>query len=63
MCTEIAAAAEQQNKTSREIDTNIGNINDLASETAADTDHVAQSNRRLTGMAEQLQQLLQQFRV
>jgi len=63
MCTQIAAAAEQQDKVSSEVDANVGNIRDLASRTATDAGSVADANRQLTEMANNLQGLLQQFRV
>jgi methyl-accepting chemotaxis protein len=63
MCTQIAAAAEEQDKMSTEINVNLGNINDLATRTASDAGDVAQANRQLSEMAANLQHLLQQFRV
>ena len=62
MCTQIAAAAEQQDKVSTEINRNVGNISGLASQTAADAGKVAGANRQMTNMAEGLQGLLRQFR-
>lgn len=62
MCTQIAAAAEEQDKVSTEINRNVGNISGLASQTAADAGNVAGANRQMTDMAEGLQQLLKQFR-
>ncbi|HPE79069.1 MAG TPA: methyl-accepting chemotaxis protein [Gammaproteobacteria bacterium] len=62
MCTQIAAAAEQQDKVSTEINRNVGNISGLASQTAADAGKVAGANHQMTDMAEGLQGLLRQFR-
>jgi methyl-accepting chemotaxis protein len=63
MCTQIASAAEEQDKVSSEVNSNVGTIRDLASRTAADAGSVADANRQLTVMANQLQGLLQQFKV
>jgi methyl-accepting chemotaxis protein len=63
MCTQIAAAAEEQDKVSCEVNTNVGNISQLASRTASDAGSVAAANQQLTEMANKLQELLQQFRV
>lgn len=62
MCTQIAAAAEEQDKVSTEINRNVGNISALASQTAADAGNVAGANHQMTDMAEGLQRLLKQFR-
>ena len=62
MCTQIAAAAEQQDKVRPRSTCNIGNISGLASQTAADASKVARANRQMTNMAEGLQGLLRQFR-
>jgi methyl-accepting chemotaxis protein len=63
MCTQIAAAADQQDKVSSEINHNVGNISDLASQTANDAGTVAGANTQLSKMAEDLHGLLKQFKV
>ena len=63
MCTQIAAAAEQQDKVSSEVDRNVGTISELASMTANDAGGVASANDELAKMAENLHGLVQQFRI
>ena len=63
MCTQIAAAAEQQDKVSSEVNRNVGNISELASLTANDAGNVATANDELAKMAENLHGLLQQFKI
>lgn len=63
MCTHIAAATEQQDKVSSEVNGNVHNISAFASDTAVDAGQLAEENSHLTKMAEGLQGLLKQFRV
>ncbi len=63
MCTRIAAAAEQQDQVSSEVDRNVGNISELASMTANDAGSVAAANDELAKMAENLHGLVQQFKI
>ena len=63
MCTQIAAAAEQQDKVSSEVDRNVGTISELASMTANDAGGVASANDELAKMAENLHEAVQQFKI
>ena len=63
MCTQIATAAQQQDKVSSEVGRNVGNISELASMTAKDAGGVASANDELAKMAENLHGLVQQFKI
>ncbi len=63
MSVQIANAAEEHSAVSGEIGQNVVNISSVTNQTAADGASLAQESRQLSGVAEQLQRLVQQFKV
>jgi methyl-accepting chemotaxis protein len=63
MNSHIATAADQQTTVAEEINRNIVNINDIVDGTASGASQAAQASEKLTHLAEDLQQLVSQFKV
>jgi len=63
MSTEIASAAEEQSSVSNEVNRNIVRINDMANQTVTATEQISEASHHLTGMAEQLNEIVEQFKV
>ncbi|WP_076414179.1 methyl-accepting chemotaxis protein [Shewanella sp. UCD-KL12] len=63
MNTQIATAAEEQSAVSEEINANIVNINHAAEEAAEGANSTSTESERLAEMAQELQQLVQQFKI
>jgi len=63
MNTQIASAAEEHSSVAEEINRNVVNISEVASHTADDATEVAQSSKKLTKLADDLQSLLSHFKV
>ena len=59
----IASAAEEQAKVAREVDKNIVNISDLASQSAAGAQQTSASAHELSRLAVELNNLLTRFKV
>lgn len=63
MNTQIASAAEQQSAVAEDINRNVTNIGQVASEVAGGADESSQASAELTQLAEQQRRLINQFRV
>lgn len=63
MNTQIASAAEQQSSVSEEINQNVTNISQVSEQTAAGANQTASSSAELAQLAEQLNELIGQFKV
>ncbi len=63
MNLQIATAAEEQAAVSEEINRNIVNISDVTKETTANTGHTMETGQSLSGMANQLRELVNQFKI
>ena len=63
MNLQIAHAAKEQSAVAEEINKNIIEINSIAEETTADSQHVAQTSSELNGLANELIELVGQFKV
>lgn len=59
----IAAAVEQQSMVSKEVDSNLTTIQDLATQTAAGANETSASSQELARVAEELNDLVLQFKV
>ena len=60
---QIASAAETQSNTATAVDTNINNINNMASESTENAGMLLDAANTLTGLGDELQQLASQFKV
>ena len=63
MTTQIAAAAEQQNAVTEEVDRNVNNIRDAAEQSAKATRQVMDANLGVAELATQLQGLVGSFKI
>ena len=63
MSEQIASAAEEQNAVSEEINRNIVNISDIASQSVQNSEKITQANKDFTQMATQLLSLVSQFKI
>jgi len=63
MATQIATAAEEQGAVSEEISSNIESINEVANQTASNSEQIATSSSDLSDMADKLQALLGKFKI
>ena len=63
MTAQIATAAEQQSSVANEINANITGISTATDQTSSMARQSAESGREMTGLADQLQQLVQRFGV
>ena len=63
MNTHIATAAEEQTAVAEELNRNITQISDLASETSHGSEVTADEGRRLSNYAQKMRDLLGRFRV
>lgn len=63
MNNQIAAEAEKHSLVSHEISHNVANINQSTAQTATETSELTGASTQLANMAEDLQRLLQQFKV
>ncbi len=61
MSTQIATATEEQSAVAEEMDRNITSISSQTEETTESSQQVAALGKRLTGMSEELKELLSQF--
>lgn len=63
MNTQIASAAEEQGAVAEEINRNIVNISQVATQTSSGSRHIAEGNGQLSQLAVQLQALIGRFKV
>ncbi len=63
MCTQIATAAEQQTAVADEVNSSIEQIGSMTKETAIGAEHTAKAGVDISGLASELQQLVNQFKV
>jgi len=63
MNLQIAHAAKEQSEVSEEINKNIIEINAIAEETTAGSQHIAQTSSELSGLASKLSSLVGQFKI
>jgi len=63
MNTQIASASEEQSAVAEEINKNISNISDVAQQTATGAAQTAGASQELARLAEELQALVNRFRV
>jgi len=63
MSSRIATAAEEQNAVAKNLDANIGHINEIAMQNAASIEQTTVAGQEIASRAAQLQSLVEQFRV
>ena len=63
MNTQIATAAEEQSSVAEEINRNVVNISDIVDRTAEGASQTSLASEELANLANQLQQLVNQFKV
>ncbi|MDP3978446.1 MAG: methyl-accepting chemotaxis protein [Pseudomonas sp.] len=60
---QIASAAEEQSSVAEEINRNVANVSQVAEQTSVGAQHTAAASEELARLAEQLQELVGQFRI
>ena len=62
MTSQVAAAAEQQSRTSTEISASLGQLSNLGDRVLRELQDTARNTQQLTDAAQQLDQLISQFK-
>jgi len=63
LVTQVATASEEQSSTAEEVSKNIVGINMVAQESAAGVEQIAKASEDLNQLTENLQQIVNQFKV